>query len=256
MMAHIARKTHISRGYTSTFVLSRSFGQFMATNVLTRSQGSLLNNSPTVLITQREASKKSKGKGKGKKGGGSTKLDLSLGGDILDLHEIHDKMSNSTRRLTDMYREKFATALTAHVLDKIGVDVGGSRCRLNEIAEVNASGKEFVITCVDNTDAKAIGKAIQKNLNIVVTFENSLIRVPMMLSSEYRKDLVKPVKEAADKALRDIRDVQQNAAKKLKKDKSSEDLIEPIEKQVQLMFEMYNAQTKDLLSNKLDELQK
>jgi len=218
--------------------------------------GILQKNLLGAGMVKREASKSPKGKGKTKgKGGGKTKLDLSLGQDILDLSEVQRKMANSTRVLTDLYRDKFAADLTASVLDKIGVNVDGSRWRVNEIADITSKGKEFMITCSSSAHGKEIGKAIQKSLNIPVSFEDTIVRVPMLLSTEYRRDLVKPVKEAADKTLRDIRDVQQTAAKKLKKSSESKDVIKSIEEQVQLLFDMHNAQTKEILSKKLTELQ-
>jgi len=262
MVGHLCRNLQMPKSELPILYFSRSFMQSCVSidnntrhgvTAKHNTRRILQNNFVNIGMVVREGSKKSKGKGK--KGGGATKLDLSLGQEIIDLHEVQQKMVNATTRLAGLYRDKFSSNLTANVLDKIGVDVDGSRWRVNEIAEVNSKGKEFLISCSDDASGKAIGKAIQKNLNIAVSFEGRLIRVPMQLSSEYRKDLVKPVKEAADKTLREIRDVQQTAAKKLKKDSSSTDTLEMIGKQVQLLFEMNNAQTKEILSKKLNELQ-
>jgi len=264
LCTHAHRNPVAQKSTASLLLFSRSFGQCFVlvnsnTNGIVQNNVSfrILQNSLVCAgMMKREASKSPKGKGKGKgKGGGKTKLDLSLGYDVIDLGEVQRKMANSTRMLTDTYRDKFAANLTANVLDKIGVEVDGSRWRVNEIADITSRGKEFVITCSSASHGKEIGKAIQKSLNIPVSFEDTIVRVPMLLSTEYRRDLVKPVKEAADKTLRDVRDIQQNAAKKLKKSSESKDAIKLIEEQVQLLFDMHNAQTKEVLSKKLDELQ-
>jgi len=220
-----------------------------------KQQHTLLLPSPLPLesstkLLLRNASKKAKSKAKG----GTKKIDLSAGEDYIDLKDIADKMEHSIVRLNDVYREKYACTLTPHVLDNIQVTVDGERCRINEVADVTTSTREFVVSCLTASHAKVIAKSIERSLNIVVSVEGDMVKVARSLSTEYKMDLIRPVKESADKSLREVRDTYQTALKLLKKTAVPADTKERIEVQLKLLYEMNNTNTKNILSKKLDEL--
>ena len=54
-----------------------------------------------------------KGKKKGGGSGGSNRIDLSVGADVINLREIQDGMLDVTTKLADEFKRKYAPKLTA-----------------------------------------------------------------------------------------------------------------------------------------------
>jgi len=215
----------------------------------------LLKTVDVTDIAKRNATKKSKGK---KKGGGA-KVDFSIGEGILDLKKVNDDMLDVTKRLSDEFREKYSTKLTANTLDNIRVEIKGARSRLYEVAEVVTGNDEFIITCATGAakDAKQIGKAIQGTLNIVTQVDESgIVKVPMSLSAAYKESILKPVKESAEKSKTNVRTMYQKGMKSTKKfDKSfPKEAIEAVEKQLKLLHDVHIKGIQDTLSEKMLEL--
>tara|TARA_B110000285_G_C14846063_1_gene477658 strand:+ start:215 stop:775 length:561 start_codon:yes stop_codon:yes gene_type:complete len=128
----------------------------------------------------------------------------------------------------------------ASMLDLIKVDVYGQMMPINQIASVSVPEARLITIQVwDQTNIKAVDIAIQKSdLGINPQIDGSVLRIRIPdLTEERRKDLIKVLKNIAEKSKVSIRNIRREAndeLKKLIKDKTiSEDENKIFEKNVQ-----------------------
>ena len=128
----------------------------------------------------------------------------------------------------------------ASMLDMIKVDVYGQMMPINQIASVSVPEARLITIQVwDQTNIKAVDSAIQKSdLGIKPQIDGSVLRIRIPdLTEERRKDLIKVLKNIAEKnkvSIRNIRREANDELKKLIKDKTiSEDENKIFEKNVQ-----------------------
>tara|TARA_B110000971_G_scaffold68018_1_gene69727 strand:- start:99 stop:659 length:561 start_codon:yes stop_codon:yes gene_type:complete len=128
----------------------------------------------------------------------------------------------------------------ASMLDLIKVDVYGQMMPINQIASVSVPEARLITIQVwDQTNIKAVDSAIQKSdLGINPQIDGSVLRIRIPdLTEERRKDLIKVLKNIAEKSKVSIRNIRREAndeLKKLIKDKTiSEDENKIFEKNVQ-----------------------
>jgi len=128
----------------------------------------------------------------------------------------------------------------ASMLDMIKVDVYGQMMPINQIASVSVPEARLITIQVwDQTNIKAVDSAIQKSdLGINPQIDGSVLRIRIPdLTEERRKDLIKVLKNIAEKSKVSIRNIRREAndeLKKLIKDKTiSEDENKIFEKNVQ-----------------------
>ena len=128
----------------------------------------------------------------------------------------------------------------ASMLDLIKVDVYGQMMPINQIASVSVPEARLITIQVwDQTNIKAVDIAIQKSdLGINPQIDGSVLRIRIPdLTEERRKDLIKVLKNIAEKnkvSIRNIRREANDELKKLIKDKTiSEDENKIFEKNVQ-----------------------
>jgi len=128
----------------------------------------------------------------------------------------------------------------ASMLDMIKVDVYGQMMPINQIASVSVPEARLITIQVwDQTNIKAVDIAIQKSdLGINPQIDGSVLRIRIPdLTEERRKDLIKVLKNIAEKSKVSIRNIRREAndeLKKLIKDKTiSEDENKIFEKNVQ-----------------------
>ena len=128
----------------------------------------------------------------------------------------------------------------ASMLDMIKVDVYGQMMPINQIASVSVPEARLITIQVwDQTNIKAVDSAIQKSdLGINPQIDGSVLRIRIPdLTEERRKDLIKVLKNIAEKnkvSIRNIRREANDELKKLIKDKTiSEDENKIFEKNVQ-----------------------
>ena len=117
---------------------------------------------------------------------------------------------------------------------------------------------QVTLVHISKEHAKAVGQAIIRSLNIVITYEDDScsVRVPALLSTEYRHDLIRPIKDAMQGANAQIRSVFQASTKVLKKSDETDDLIYQIEEQLKLLFTKYQENSKTVHDKKVAEIMK
>ena len=142
------------------------------------------------------------------------------------------------------YKKDLSTLRTgranASMLDMIKVDVYGQMMPINQLASVSVPEARLITIQVwDQTNIKAVDIAIQKSdLGINPQIDGSVLRIRIPdLTEERRKDLIKVLKNIAEKSKVSIRNIRREAndeLKKLIKDKTiSEDENKIFEKNVQ-----------------------
>jgi ribosome recycling factor len=126
------------------------------------------------------------------------------------------------------------------MLDMVKVDVYGQMMPINQLASVSVPEARLITVQVwDQANIKAVDAAIQKSdLGINPQIDGSLLRIRIPdLTEERRKDLIKVLKNIAEKnkvSIRNIRREANDELKKLIKDKKiSEDANKIFEKIIQ-----------------------
>lgn len=142
------------------------------------------------------------------------------------------------------------------MLDGIFVDYYGTATPLAQVSNINTpDARTLVIQPWEKTMLAPIEKAIlDANIGLTPQNDGSIIRLNIPpLTEERRRDLVKKVKEEAEKgrvAVRNIRKDANDTIKKLKADGVSEDEIKAGEAEVQKLTDKYIAKVDQLADAK------
>lgn len=139
----------------------------------------------------------------------------------------------------------------------IKINLYGSEMRLQDTASISAAGaRQLIITPFDANALPAIEKGLKEaNLGFSPQVEGHLIRlnIPAMDES-LRKEMIKLCNQYREKAKVSIRNERQNANKTAKKQKADgdigEDVMNRIEKEVQLLTDKFCKIADDLCSAK------
>ena len=128
----------------------------------------------------------------------------------------------------------------ASMLDMVKVDVYGQMMPINQLASVSVPEARLITIQVwDQTNIKAVAAAIQKSdLGVNPQIDGSLLRIRIPdLTEERRKDLIKVLKNIAEKNKVSVRNIRREANDDLKKlikeKKISEDENKIFEKIIQ-----------------------
>ena len=138
------------------------------------------------------------------------------------------------------------------MLDGIFVDYYGTATALSQVSNINTTdARTIVIQPWEKSLLSAIEKAIMdSNIGLNPQNDGNIIRLVVPpLTEERRRDLVKKVKEEAEKgrvAIRNIRKESNEAIKKLKNDGASEDEIKVGEGEIQKLTDTYIAKVDQL----------
>jgi len=162
--------------------------------------------------------------------------------------ELEEAVSNMEKALvhTDTEFTKIrAGKATVGMLDGIMVDYYGAATALAQVANVNTpDARTIVVQPWEKNMISPIEKAIMEaNIGLNPQNDGQLIRLNVPpLTEERRRDLVKKVKEEAEKGritVRNIRKSTNESIKKLKNDGASEDEIKLGEAEVQKLTDAF-----------------
>jgi len=162
--------------------------------------------------------------------------------------ELEEAVSNMEKALvhTDTEFTKIrAGKATVGMLDGIMVDYYGAATALAQVANVNTpDARTIVVQPWEKNMISPIEKAIMEaNIGLNPQNDGQLIRLNVPpLTEERRRDLVKKVKEEAEKGritVRNIRKSTNESIKKLKNDGASEDEIKVGEAEVQKLTDAF-----------------
>ncbi|MGJ1203927.1 ribosome recycling factor [Sphingobacterium lactis] len=163
----------------------------------------------------------------------------------LQLDDSKESMAKAIAHTENELTKIRAGKASPGMLDGIYVDYYGTSTPLAQVANVNTpDARTIVVQPWEKSLLSAIEKSIMdSNIGLNPQNDGSIIRLAVPpLTEERRRDLVKKVKEEAEKgrvAIRNIRKEGNEAIKKLKNDGISEDEIKSGEAEVQKLTDAY-----------------
>ncbi|WP_166332276.1 ribosome recycling factor [Sphingobacterium chungjuense] len=163
----------------------------------------------------------------------------------LELDDCKDSMNKSVSHTENELTKIRAGKASPGMLDGVFVDYYGSATPLAQVSNVNTpDARTIVVQPWEKSLIGAIEKAIiDANLGLNPQNDGIVIRLAVpALTEERRRDLVKKVKEEAERGRVSIRNIRKDAnesIKKLKNDGVSEDEIKTGEAEVQKLTDSY-----------------
>lgn len=170
----------------------------------------------------------------------------------LQLEEADDAMEKAIAHAESELTKIRAGKAMPSMLDGINVDYYGTPTPLSQIGTINTpDARSLVVQPWEKNMLSVIEKAIiDSNIGLNPQNDGNIIRLAVPpLTEERRRDLVKKVKEEAEKgkvAIRNIRKDANDKIKKFKNDGVSEDEIKVGEGEVQKLTDSYIAKVDKL----------
>lgn len=171
-------------------------------------------------------------------------------------HEL--KMNSAVESVESEFRSIRTGRANPALLDKIHPLYYGNPTPLKNMANISTpDGRTIVITPYDKGSLKDIEKGIQESdLGLTANNDGSVVRVVVPpLTEERRKDLVKLVKEIAEKGKVAIRNIRRDALDKNKNDAdATEDDKHKYQDDMQKMTDKYVKLIDEMISKKEEEM--
>lgn len=170
----------------------------------------------------------------------------------LELDDCNENMVKAVTRAESELTKIRAGKASPAMLDGIVVDYYGSMTPLSQVSNINTTdARTIIVQPWEKNLLTAIEKAIiDSNIGLNPQNDGSIIRLVVPpLTEERRRDLVKKVKEEAEKgrvAVRNIRKDANESIKKLKGEGVSEDEIKVGEGEVQKLTDSFIAKVDQL----------
>ena len=183
------------------------------------------------------------------------------------LNEIYDHTEEHMQKSIDALKRDFATLrtgkVTTTIVDNIRVDYYGTPTALNQVGNVIATDATTIsITPWEKSLLPVIEKAIQEaNVGVNPNNDGDFIKLffPPM-TSEQRQEIVKQAKAMSEKAkiaIRNIRKENNDAVKKLEKEKEiSEDEGKKAHEHIQKITDEHIARIDETLKTKETDILK
>ena len=174
----------------------------------------------------------------------------------LQLDDSTEQMTKAVAHTESELTKIRAGKAMPSMLDGIHVDYYGTPTPLAQVSNINTpDARTLAIQPWEKTMLAPIEKAIlDANIGLTPQNDGSIIRLNIPpLTEERRRDLVKKVKEEAEKgrvAIRNIRKDANDTIKKLKADGVSEDEIKAGEAEVQKLTDTYITKVDQLAEAK------
>jgi len=181
--------------------------------------------------------------------------------DVIDLTAAERRMSGAV----DSVKSNFATIRTGRanpsLLDRIEVEVYGSRMPLRSVANVGVpEARLLTVTPFDPNSAKDIERAIRDaNIGLNPQNDGKIIRLPIPeLTEERRKELIRMARGMAEEGRVSVRNVRRDEMRDLhelrKEGEISEDDERRAEAELQTLTNRYVERVDAALSDKESEL--
>lgn len=170
----------------------------------------------------------------------------------LELDDCKENMDKAVNRTESELTKIRAGKASPAMLDGVSIDYYGSMTPLAQVSNINTTdARTIVIQPWEKNLISTIEKAIvDANLGLNPQNDGSIIRLAVPpLTEERRRDLVKKVKEEAEKGRVSIRNIRKDAnesIKKLKGEGISEDEIKAGEGEVQNHTDSFIAKVDQL----------
>jgi len=174
----------------------------------------------------------------------------------LELEDCKSSMAKAIAHTEFEFTKIRAGKASPSMLDGISVDYYGTMTAISQVSNINTTdARTIVIQPWEKNIIGAIEKAIiDSNIGLNPQNDGIVIRLSVpALTEERRRDLVKKVKDEAEKgrvAIRNIRKDANESIKKLKNDGVSEDEIKTGEGEVQKLTDAFIVKVDQLIELK------
>lgn len=166
------------------------------------------------------------------------------------MSEIESQVKTAMQAAFDHLKAELKTLRTgranASILDKISVEVYGSKMPLKTLANITVpEARQILVTPFDQSNTNAIAKAIEAaNLGINPMVDGKLIRINVPPMDEaVRKQIAKQCKDHGEKAKISVRDVRRRFNDLVRKQKADgiipEDQLKKTEKHIQELTDKF-----------------
>ena len=166
------------------------------------------------------------------------------------MSEIESEVKSAMQAAYEHLKAELKTLRTgranAGILDKISVEVYGSRMPLRSLATITVpEARQILVTPFDQSNNTAIAKAIEAaNLDVNPMVDGKLIRINVPPMDEaVRKRIAKQCKEHGEKAKVSVRDVRRKFNDLVRKQKADglipEDQLKKTEKHIQELTDKF-----------------
>jgi ribosome recycling factor len=181
------------------------------------------------------------------------------------MDKIKTSLNDSMKKAIDSLKHHLTKVRTGrasvNILDGIQVEYYGSLSPLNQLGQISTPEARLLqIQPFDKSMLGAIEKAIfGANLGVTPTNDGNLIRLNFpSLTEEKRKDLARDIKKIGEDTkviIRNLRRDQNDAVKKLEKDKLlSEDDSKKIQTEIQTITDKFTKEVDTIVANKEKEV--
>lgn len=180
---------------------------------------------------------------------------------MVNQNEVKAAMEHALEHLKKELKALRTGRANPAILDNVLVEVYGTKIKLKEISNVTVpEARQLLITPFDSSNANAIAKAIESaNLNLHPKVDGHLIRINFPpMDESIRKEIVKQCKKICEDSKITIREVRRKFNDQVKKEKSSgditEDMQKSLEKMIQELTDKYCKEIDNLYSKKEKEI--
>lgn len=214
-----------------------------------------------INIVRNYAKGKDKNKEKGRNKGGRSNIQLNDEElqSIIDVNTYRIKLEEVLNAMKTDYIETLTIRSSSGAVDNIKVKVNGKQHELQEIAQISRKGgKTIALNLIEFPGAiPAVLKAIKSSgMNLNPQQDGTMIFIPVpKVTKEHREFLAKNAKALFHKYRDELKDVQNNAIKRVKKNTDiSEDIIRSVQMQLTTEANDFVGRAEKLLKAKEHEL--
>lgn len=181
------------------------------------------------------------------------------------MHQIVEqtkaKMSIALEHLKSEFKNIRTGRANSEMLDHVTVDVYGSQMRIKDIAAITVpEPRLLLITPFDQTNTKAIGKAIERaNIGLTPIVDGNLVRIKIApMDDSRRKEMAKLAHKRCEESKVSIRNIRRDNNEIARKNKNdgelAEDMLKKIEKSIQELTDKACKDADDLCEKKEKEI--
>ncbi len=169
------------------------------------------------------------------------------------INESKQKMNDSINHFESALKKISTGMASPSMIEGITVDYYGTQTPINQMATVSCpEARQIIIKPFDKTTIEIIVNAINAaNTGLNANDSGEVIRINVpALTEETRKREAKKVREAAENAKITIRQIRQDANKKIKTSESTDDDKKGFAEDIQDLVKEFNAKIEEISKDK------
>ncbi|XP_067645227.1 ribosome-recycling factor, mitochondrial [Eurosta solidaginis] len=205
------------------------------------------------------AKSKDKKKEKGKKSGAKVEINETQLREVLDLDALNGQMQKAIQQMKDDFIKQLSIRSTSGAVEKLRVLVDGAEHELQELGQISRKNPKTIVVnmiAFPQTIPDVLKALENSGMNLNPQQDGTTLFIPIpKVTKEHRESLSKNAKSLFIKYRDSIRDIQNIAIKKIKKQSDiSKDDNFAIQTQIAAIADRYIAEADKLLATKQKEL--